>query len=488
MDKIKTWLNNKLPAGSFIRNVVTLMTGTTFAQALLILIAPILTRLYSPEDFGVFALYTSVLGILAVIACFRYELAIVLPEKDEDAANILALSIIICTSLSLIFFAPVALFKNQLSSLLGAPDLAFWLWFMPLSLLVAGLFQAFNYWSTRRKQFKRLAVRQITQSSVTAVTQISAGATSNIGAAGLIGGHIAGQAVATGRLAGQIWKDEGKQLTSYISKKELKRMLFRYKDFPLYSSWSGILNTASIMMPALLLGYFFTPVVVGFYALGHRVLNTPMSVIGGAVAQVFFPRATEARRIGELDRITFDIFKQLLSIGLVPILLITIVAPELFAIVFGAEWYVAGEYVRWLSLWILFQFISSPISTLYFVLDKQKSLLFFNIVLLSTRMAILVIGGMVGDPLLTIKLLGISGALTYLFLCVYILNMVQISLLKILKYFIKIFIEAIPFVLIPVVTLFINENSLIFVLSAILAGVFFLFIYCIRIRNKETRT
>lgn len=484
MDKIKTLLNNKLPPGSFLRNVVTLMTGTTFAQALLILIAPILTRLYSPKDFGVLALYTSVLGILAVIACFRYEYAIVLPEKDEDAANLLVLSILICLGLSIIVFVLVALFKNKFATLLGAPELAFWLWFMPLSLLIAGLFQAFNYWSTRRKQFKRLAVRQITQSSVTAVTQISAGVTTS-GAGGLIGGQIAGQAVATGRLAGQIWKDEGKQLTSYISKKELKRMLFRYKDFPLYSSWSGILNTASIMMPALLLGYFFTPVVVGFYALGHRVLNTPMSVIGGAVAQVFFPRATEARRIGELDRITFDIFKQLLSIGLVPILLITIVAPELFAIVFGAEWYAAGEYVRWMGLWLLFVFISSPLSLLYAVQERQRAGLVMNLLMFSSRLIALVVGGLYGNALLTIALFGLTGAVLWIINCMYIMYLAGVPIIKVFKEIAKQTIKAIPFAIFPILVVIFLSSSILFVLSAIFVGIIFLLIQFKKIKKQE---
>ncbi len=483
MDKIKNWLNNKLPTGSFTRNVVTLMTGTTFAQALLILMAPILTRLYSPEDFGVFSLYTSILGILAVIACLRYELAIVLPEKDEEAANILVLSTVICIIFSFVVLVLVLLFKKHISTLLGVPQLSFWLWFMPLSLLVAGLSQAFSYWSTRREHFKFLAVRQITQSSVTAVTQISIAHMTNIGVGGLIAGQIAGQAAATGKLARQIYRDEGKKIISCVSEQEMKQMITRYKDLPLYSSWSGILNTASIMMPPLLLGYFFTPAIVGFYALGHRVLSLPMSVIGGAVAQVFFPKATEAQRIGDLEQITFDIFKQLVSIVLVPILLIAIVAPELFAIVFGPEWYVAGEYVKWLSGWIFFQFISSPISILYFVLDKQRTLLVVNTSLLVTRIFVLIMGGIVGNSLLTMKMLGISGGIIYCISCVYILHIAKVSLLKTLKHITKKLIAAIPFAIIPIVTLFIINNALVFIFAAILSGIIFMFITLNKIRK-----
>ncbi len=474
MNKIRQLINNKLPDGSFIRNVVTLMTGTTFAQALLILIAPILTRLYSPDDFGIFALYTSILGILAVVACFRYELAIVLPEKDEDAANVLALSILITLGLSFIILLLVAVFKNSFSNLLGAPELSFWLWFMPFSLLVAGLFQIFNYWSTRKKQFRRLAVRQITQSSVTAVTQLSAGAITS-GAGGLIGGHIAGQAVATGRLAGQIWKDEGKQILSYLSKEKIKKVLLRYKDFPLFSSWAIFLNSISAALPALLLAYFFNPIIVGYYALGHRVLAMPLGVIGGAVAQVFFPRATEAYNKGELDSLTISIFGELVSIGLVPLLLLMLVAPDLFVIVFGDSWLVAGEYVRWLSLWLFLQFISSPISMIYMILERQREFLRFNFILFIIRFLSLMVGGILESPLLAIALYGITGALLYSVFCFNILNMAKVDIVKAGLIILRQAIYSIPFLIIPILMYNAFNNSLIFVISAVIMGGVFLF-------------
>lgn len=475
IDKLRTALASKLPPGSFIRNVVTLMTGTTFAQALMILVAPILTRLYSPEDFGVYALYTSILGIIAVVACWRYELAIVLPEKDEDAANLLVLSICICFGMAVLSLVLVALFRNPVANLLGAPKLAPWLWFMPLSLIAAGLFQVFNYWSTRRKQFRRLAARTITQSTVTATAQIGTGALYPVASAGgLIGGSIVGQLTATGRLAWQIGRDEGIYIQKAIQRKRLKYMFFRYKEFPLYSSWAILINTISAMLPALLLGYFFTPVIVGFFALGHRVLAMPMGVIGSSLAQVFFPEATKSHRQGSLAQITLKLFKQLVSLGMVPIILLTIVAPDLFAIVFGSRWIVAGEYVRWLSLWIFFQFISSPISTVYMVLEKQKEFLVFNIILLITRTIALVVGGFYDDATLSIILFGVSGFLMYLYFTVNILRLAGVQQIKVWSTIGSEVIKSIPYALVPISIIYIYDSPLLFTLSAIIAGIVFL--------------
>jgi len=478
---IKNIINNRLPARSFARNVITLMTGTTFAQALAVLVSPIITRMYSPENFGVFALYTSILGVLAVGACLRYELAIVLPEKDQDAANLLALSIIVCCGMAGLILSLVAVLRVPVANLLGAPELALWFWFLPLSLVTTGLFQAFNYWSTRQKQFRRLATRTITLSTVTAGAQIGNGAIFNCGSGCLIGGSILGQLTATGLLACQIGKNEGKLLKSYIVGSNIKRMLARYKDFPIYSSWSGLLNSASIMLPALLLGYFFTPVVVGYYALGHRVLALPMGVIGNSVSQVFFPRATEARRSGGLDRVTFNLFKRLLEIGFVPMMLLTIVAPDLFALVFGYQWWTAGEYVRWLSLWLIFVFISSPLSTIYLVLERQKIGFVMDAVMFCTRLLVLIIGGLMGEPLFTIAMFGITGAILWFLNCTYILFMAGVPIKQVCVAILQRVIIAIPFAFVPLIVLHIFDNSTAFVLAGVVSGLGFIVYQLFRI-------
>ena len=473
-------IRKRLPEGSFLKNVATLMTGTVFAQALLVLLAPILTRLYDAESFGVFSLYTSIVGFLTVIACLRYERAIVLPEKDEDAANLLALSMLICFSMAVITIIIVAVCGQDIAELLGSPGLAFWLWFLPLSVIGAGGFLAFNYWSTRRKQFKRLAFRQMTYSSVMLFTQIGSGMKWHPGAGGLISGHIVGQLAATGRLAWQIFRDEGRIILSSLSRHSMEHVLSRYRRFPLYDIWSGLLNTTSGLLPALLLAYFFNPVVVGFYALGQRVLAIPMGVIGSAVAQAFFPRATEARRTGELDRVTRDMFRGLLNFGAVPIILIAIVAPELFSLVFGDEWYTAGEYVRWLSIWCLFQFISSPISTVYFVLERQRALLFFNITLLSMGLLALVIGGMQGNALLTIKLFGLSGVIMYVYFSFKIMLMSVNSLRNTIVVLAEAIFKAVPYIVPLLIYVVFWGDPIVSTIIAIITGIVFA---CIKART-----
>jgi len=238
------------------------------------------------------------------------------------------------------------------------------------------------------------------------------------------------------------------------------------------------------MLPALLLGYFFTPAVVGYYALGHRVLAMPMGVVGGSIAQVFFPRANEAKRSGNLDQLTLEMFQRLLAVGFVPILLIAIVAPDLFAIIFGTQWLTAGEYVRWLSLWMLFQFISSPLSTNFIILERQDALLLFNIFLFLSRIIILIWAGSLQDDLLAIKLLGSTGGLIYLGLCIWVLIMSGLKSKQLIKQIFPSLICAIPYI-IPVVIIALIGNPWFTVVISILSGLVFLFNLTRNLKTKD---
>jgi len=301
----------------------------------------------------------------------------------------------------------------------------------------------------------------------------------------LIGGSIMGHLIATGRLAWQIKNDEGTFIKNSIRRSNFFRVFKRYKNFPLFDSWSALFNTASTMLPALLLGFFFKPDIVGFYALGYLILSAPISVVGGAIAQVYFPLANEAKRKNQLDQFTLKIFEQLLAMGLVPIILLTIVAPDLFALIFGARWYAAGEYVRLLSVWILFVFISSPLSSLYLIIEKQKKGLIVNLVMFFSRFFVLIIGGLKGDAYFTIAIYGLTGAILWIFNCIYIQHLAGVQLNSAFAVLMKQFLYGALYALLPIFTYFLTQNSLAFVLGGVGAGTIFLTVQMFRIRKHH---
>jgi lipopolysaccharide exporter len=483
--KMRTVIASKLIEGSFARNVVTLVTGTFLAQILQLLIMPILTRLYSPEHFGVFSIYVSLIEIITVVACLRYEAAIVLADNDEIAANLFVLCVIILAGAVSATLLIVLFFRAAIAELLGSPGLVPYLWFLPLSIIAAGLYLPLSYWSIRHKQFNRLAVRQVTGSSATMIAQLAAGLALTPRAGGLIFGSICGQMIATGQLAWKISKETGQQIWSLITRYRLREVANRYRRFPLFDSWAAILNSVSYSVPVFLLAYYFNPAVVGFYALGARVLSIPGNLISQAVHQAFFQQAVENHRSGQLGSITLAVFRRLLNISLVPMALITIVAPDLFAIIFGTHWSIAGEYLRWLSLAVFFKFICSPISSIYDVLEKQNRYLSFNIILLIIRTSGLVIGGIHRDPLLAIILFGLGSAAMTFYLNLAIMHMAGISILKVLKVLGSELLASVPYAALPIGVVILSHNASLFVVAAIFSGLVFVTISLKKLSNTK---
>lgn len=402
---------------SFASDVLTLVGGTTFAQVLTILAAPVLTRLYSPGEFGTWALLISITTIVGILACMRYELSIMLPKSDEEAVNLLGLSLSIVLAITTISVPIVYFFKHSIALYLNSPQLESYLWTIPLFILVNGVFLALNYWNSRTKHFKRLSFAQVSRSLSTTGTQIASGLTGYPATGGLIVGSLVGNSVSMLTLGGQIWRDDNKFMRSHINPRKFMHGLKRYKKFPLIDSWSALLNSISWQLPAFLLAFFFSPVVVGFYSIGFRILQLPMSFIGISLGQVFFQRASIAKTEGGLDSLVETVFKLLVTVGMFPILTLTVVGSDVFSVVFGSSWAEAGVYAQILSIWAFVWFISNPLSSIYLVMEKQHFGLKFNVFNFATRLLSLAIGGFIGSARVALILFALSGTFVYGYLC-----------------------------------------------------------------------
>ncbi|HHV34617.1 MAG TPA: oligosaccharide flippase family protein [Syntrophomonadaceae bacterium] len=398
---------------AFATDVFKLVTGTTFAQLIVVLASPLLTRLYGPEAFGFLTIFTSISSILGVIACMRYELAIMLPKTDEEAANLLGLCLLCVAVVSGLTIPALYIGGDALVSLLGAPGLAPYLTLIPPFVFINGVFLALNYWNSRTRHFGRLSVARVTSTFATIGTQLGAGFAGYATGGSLIGANLVGVSISTGALGGQIWRDDRVLLCRSISRQGMISGLKRYKKFPLIDSSSALLNTVSWQLPAFLLAAFFSPAVVGFYALGFRMLQLPMSLIGSSIAQVFFQRASEARSDGTLPLLVENVFRVLVVIGIFPVLTVTIVGPELFAVIFGDVWVEAGLYAQILSIWAFVWFISSPLSTIWIVLEKQEFGIRVTLLNFITRIISLVLGGISGSPVVALLLFAMSGFFVY---------------------------------------------------------------------------
>jgi len=371
----------------FTRNVLTLMTGTTIAQAIPIAASPILTRIYTPADFGVMALFVAITSIFGSISSGRYELAIMLPKKEEDAINIFALGFILTTLLSLILLILVILFNDDIAKLLNNEEIRFWLFFIPVTVFFTGLFNILTYYNIRKKKYKDIRSATIIKSVISATVQLSIGFIQN-GVTGLISGQIFSQMFANMRLFKNILKD--KVLISGISKVKIVAQAKRYKDFPKFSLWAVLANTLSGSLISILISSFFSLATLGFYSLVQRVLGLPTTLIGGSIGQVFFQQVTkEKQETGKATNSFNGTVKKLFIIGIPIFGVLFFLVEHLFAFVFGEEWRIAGVYAQILIPLVFIKFVSSTVSTINTVFEKQKIGLYINILLLLTSITIL---------------------------------------------------------------------------------------------------
>lgn len=398
----------------FAENVLKLMTGSVVAQGLAFVVTPLLTRVYAPEAFGLAALFTAITGIVAAVSCLRYELAIMLPENDQDACNLVAA----CMGFVLLFTVLTAIFLyfagDLVVLLLNSSDMQRYLWLMPVSVFAGGTFLALRYWFTRHKRFGAISKAQILSSGIVQADKLGMGYAGHATGGSLIVANLIGQLASVVMLGAFMLRNDWQIFRASIGWKKLQHNIKAYKNFPIYSTWSVLLNTASLYMPAIILSVYFSHEIVGFYALGRAVLGIPLTLLGGAIGQVFFQKASQVRHHKkELSRVVEAVFKRLMSLGMLPIVMLMFVGEDIFVVAFGEHWAEAGIYVQILALLVFFQFISSPISMLFSVLDQQRQGLYFNLLLFATRMAALIVGGISGDVRLTMFLFAWTGAVCY---------------------------------------------------------------------------
>ena len=379
-------IKSEIFKSEFNRNVLTLMTGTTIAQAIPVAITPILTRMYTPEEFGIFAVFLSIVSILSSIATGRYERAIMLPPKDNDAINISALCLLILTCFSFLLLVLVVFFGTDISNILGNQQISYWLYFVPLTIFITGMFNVLKYLNIRKKFYKDIAKSDIYKSMSMSVITIAIGFFKS-GAAGLIFGRIISQAFANIRLAKNIFESHN---FNQIKKIEITRMAKKYENFPKFSLWAGMASSSSSDLINILISYIYSIKNLGFYFLPNRVLGLPISFISKSIGSVFFQQASnEKAKTRSAKKIFNNTLKKLFIISLLifPILFFTI--ESIFIFVFGENWSVAGTYAKILIPLFFVRFIVSPLSVMNYIFQKNKTDMIWELALLLIHLVVI---------------------------------------------------------------------------------------------------
>ncbi len=376
IDKIK---KSKNAEASIFKNMAKLTAGTGLAKIIGVLTAPVITRIYLPEDFGVLSIFTSVIALIVPLGTLRYSLALPLPKNDGLATNIAVLSIAILLTISSFTFLLLYFSNELILSFFNVEKLIPFWWLIPVGVIGTGLYEILTNWAIREKAYKQYATTIFWQSIIGSVTKIGLGML-GLKPLGLLIGEIFNQAGGIlslfrkfySRLAGNF---------KYITKNRIIFLSKRYADFPKYRLPAQFLLVLATKTPLLFFAWHFGIAETGQLGLTFSMLAIPMRLFGTTTANAFYG---EIARIGKTDsdkiyNITKAITKRMFLVSIFPFIVLLIGGPWLFSFFFGQEWREAGIYASILALYLLTQFIYSPVGNGVFnVFEKQSLVLGIN--------------------------------------------------------------------------------------------------------------
>lgn len=399
--KIKGYFNRQLSSesGNVFRGMLTLIMGSGLARIVGLASIPILTRLYSPEDYGVLAIYTSIVAVLVPILTLRYVTAIPLPKTDAMAFNLFMLCAKLILVGTLLISLVLGFFGETVLGWFSMQEFAHLWWLIAIGVMGTATYELFSLWATRKKDYKIIAKTQFTQSLTGNAVKIGLGLLS-LKPLGLVIGQLVAQSGGVGGLFKNAYKDF-KKLYPSLSIKKQKFVAKYYQEFPWFRLPSQFLMVLSAQAPILMMSTFYDKESTGQLGLAIMALSLPVGLIGGAMGKAYY---AEIASIGKTDpekiwQVTVNIQKKLFIVGLPAAVFLLFFAKPLFGFVFGGEWHTAGYYASILAFYTLLQFTSNPLVQVLNVVGSQFLFLLINVIRIIGYFFIYLLGfKVISDP------------------------------------------------------------------------------------------
>ena len=402
-------------------NILLLFTGTGIAQIIPAIASLVLARLYTKTDYGDLSVFMSITGVIGAVAALRYELAIILPRKKEDARNLLALCVLSSFAMGLLSLIVVALCFPLFESKLDISNNHL-LYLVPVMVICMGIYNSFENWFNREEAYSKMSLTKIVLSVASAGIRVLFGFAGI--ALGLIYGTALSYIIAATLFFCFFVKKEGFVSYKLVSFTKMKELFCEYKDFFKYSTTSALFNTMSHIGLPLLISYFYSIELAGIYFFANTLIRQPIQLLSGSVAQVYKKRANLLYLEGSNQLLSFTVKMQKgIFLFVFPILILfSIWGGDIFSFLFGHEWEASGDIIKYFAIFILFNANFSPVSSILDILRKQKISLFFNLSMVFSQVVLLLLfsGNLSFNHM--ILLLSISGAIHFLYIDIYLKN------------------------------------------------------------------
>jgi O-antigen/teichoic acid export membrane protein len=419
--------------GSFAQNFLVLMSGSAFITALGFLLTPILSRIYPPSAYGQFAVFNSLLSNLNLLSTLAYISAIPLPRTRRDALAVVQLTVILTLGMFGLVVLAITLLGSYVVRWLDLQALGAWIYIMPVLMLLYSFSLIMSSWYIRTKSFRTRTTSDVIMSVASRGFTLSYGWLLGGHSTGLILGDTLGKVTLFVSLLRSGFQHELRALWRTFSWRRIRQAAYRFREFPLYVLPGGYVSTLSSQLPIFMLTGAFGSTVVGLYSFAASLLEIPVSLIGSAIAPVFYQKAAEVHNDEpeRLKDITLNIYYKLLYIGLLPLGFITVFGDVIFKVAFGAQWEMSGVFTGYLGYYYIFRLTGQATGMIYNILQRQQFALLTNMMLLLMRGAGLAIGIWMKDVNMAMLLFGISSLVSTFLIDLHILYLLKLPVLRI---------------------------------------------------------
>ncbi len=427
-------------------SIVTLASGATIGQLAILVTSPILTRIYGPDQFGEYSSVVAIAGFFSIVACGHYELGIPICFARSVALRLTIVSIILSSTsaLLLLHLLPAMAAFADVGPMARIADT--YAWEISVIIWASSMLTIAHCWLTRNRSYSSASLSRAAQGSAQSVFQVLAGVLSQ-DARTLCYGQVFGvvaalyvasmkNVVTSVREMREVWNITG-----------LLAVSRRYSKFPIFSAPSSFINSVIGNAPVLVFLTLHSATAAGQYALAYRLLLLPSRLFAQSIAQVFIPLAVHWRSAGSIRKHIQSLLGALLAILIPGLVLLMIIAPMVFELIFGQEWRIAGNFVQLMAPWILCMVISTIISPLVSVLELQQQEFKYQLALGGGTVVAVISATVYESPYVTAALLSASGFALLAFKISWLLSEVGMGFLSQLAVFTKEISFSLPLVI-----------------------------------------
>lgn len=361
-----------------LKNTSVLISGSVLASLIPVLLQPVLRRFYiDPGMFGAYSVYLSLVGILLVISSFKYELAIILPKKNTEAASVFFLTILLNIIFNIVVFLIIVLWKGRITEFLNVPtEYSSYLYLVPLGTFLYSLYTSMNYWLVRNKKFLSISINKFFRRGFEGISQVTLKFVTPVN--GILYGDLLGHSanVISGIFQG---KKSGLSLRLF-SPAGIKAVLFKYSEYPKFNIVPGLMSACSYLLPALMINKFYSAEILGYFDFSKLLLSVPMALVASSITHVLLQKVSERNNNNQSIKNDLSaIFIIVLVSAILEIVVILVWAEELFTLLFGKEWVMSGTMSKTLVWAFAFNYVVSSFSSIFISLKKIRLLSFWQV-------------------------------------------------------------------------------------------------------------